>query len=111
MFLGSVESFGVVELDPRTAAGRSDLQIVDVREPAELAGGYIRGARNVPLGDVLSRGLPGEIDLTRPVLFVCRSGGRSLRAAQMMAAQGASEPLNLAGGMIAWAQSGLPMAG
>lgn len=53
------------------------LEIIDVRERGEFAEIRIRGSKNLPLS-----GLSGdteEIDWDKEVLFVCRSGSRSLR--------------------------------
>jgi hypothetical protein len=68
-------------ISPREAAerlSRGELQLVDVREAAELAAGAAPAATHIPLG-----GLQGELsrlDRRRPVAFVCRSGGRSAAA-------------------------------
>lgn len=83
--------------------------IVDVREPDEFVGplGHIAGAQLVPLGSVggsASRWAPDA-----PLLLVCRSGGRSGRAASMLARAGFSRVYNLAGGMLAWADASLPV--
>ena len=60
-------------------AGRhaGDIQVIDVREPAEFSDalGRIAGARLLPLSDLSQR--MGEIDRSRPVVTVCRSGARS----------------------------------
>jgi rhodanese-related sulfurtransferase len=98
-------------LDVNGAARLLDaFTIVDVRQPDELLGelGYIRGSHNVPLHDVLEAELPATIERDRPLLVVCRSGARSARAADALAARGFSRVHNLSGGMIAWNASGLP---
>ena len=41
-------------------------------------------------------------------VIVCRSGNRSAQACMFMQQQGFDKVLNLRGGMLAWAQSGLP---
>lgn len=55
-------------------------QIIDVREPEEFAQGHIKGAKNIPLGDIEKR--MREIKRDKPVLVVCRSGRRSAIAAE-----------------------------
>jgi len=81
--------------------------LLDVRENEEWAAGYAPGARHIPLGELGSR--TGEIPQDQPVYVICRSGGRSARAAQALAAAG-WETINVAGGMQDWAAAGRPMA-
>lgn len=81
-----------------------DAVILDVREDDEFAAGHAPGAVHIPLGDVPARlaEVP-EVDGALPV--VCRRGGRSLRAAQWLEAQGI-EVVNVDGGMQAWESAG-----
>ena len=86
------------------ASGYRDLmvdgaQLIDVREPDEVAGGALWGAVNIPLGDLTARA--GELDPARRVVIVCRSGGRSTAAARMLTAAGFGDVVNLSGGMLA----------
>lgn len=60
--------------------------LVDVRTPAEFAGGHAEAAVNVPLHQ-LSERLP-ELSSERPVIVYCRSGGRSAKAARMLGQHG-----------------------
>ncbi|HEX2259666.1 MAG TPA: rhodanese-like domain-containing protein [Actinomycetota bacterium] len=76
-----------------------NLQVVDVREPAELEGGRIEGSLNIPLGELPYR--LTEIDESRRVLTVCETGDRSSQAAQMLKEQGFDSE-NLDGGMWGW---------
>ncbi len=80
--------------------------IVDVRESAEWAGGHIPGAVHIPLDQIEARAR--EIPTDRPVIMQCRSGARSAVAAAMLASQGADNVVNLAGGIMEWADAGLP---
>ena len=77
--------------------------MLDVREPHEWRAGHAPRARHIPLAqlDVRSRELPAG----RLVITVCRSGGRSARAAARLAAQG-REVADVAGGMTAWRDAG-----
>lgn len=90
---------------------RHALQLIDVREPSEFDGplGHITGARLVPLG-TLANGL-GQFDRDRPVVTVCRAGGRSAQATLMLQRAGFSKVANLAGGMLQWHAQGLAVAG
>jgi rhodanese-related sulfurtransferase len=82
--------------------------LLDVREPDEWRAGHVKGARHIPLGQLPQR--TRELPPGRPVITVCRSGARSARAAGLLAAQGVLVS-NLTGGMRAWQQAGLPVAG
>lgn len=98
----------VPELSVHEARKRlAEFRVIDVREPHEFGGplGHIPGATLAPLGhlDAVADALPKD----RPLLAVCRSGKRSERACQILAAHG-QHAINLAGGMIAWNRAGLP---
>ena len=88
--------------DYATALG-SDGQLIDVREPDEVAQGSLPGAVNIPVGSLPAR--VGELDPTRRVVLLCRSGGRSGQAAEFLSASGFGDVVNLAGGMLAWAEA------
>ena len=94
----------VARLRADTATG---VQIVDVREPDEWAEGRIPGAVHIPMGELEARS--GELDPARPVIAVCRSGRRSLWAAEALLARGFGDVASLAGGMIAWAGARQPV--
>ena len=76
-----------------------DTQLVDVREPNEVAAGTLPGAVNIPLGDLPAR--VGELDPSRRVVLLCRSGARSAAAAQALTGAGFTDVVNLSGGMLA----------
>jgi rhodanese-related sulfurtransferase len=81
-------------------------QVVDVRYPNEWEAGHIDGAVHIP-GDYLFDRV-GELDPTRPVVTVCRSGSRSAEAAKELAGEG-FDVQNLEGGIEAWVADGLPI--
>ncbi|MFN3218781.1 MAG: rhodanese-like domain-containing protein [Acidimicrobiales bacterium] len=74
-------------------------QLIDVRQPDEFASGSLPGARNLPLGDLAARA--GELDPSRRVVLLCRSGARSGRAAEYLESIGFGDVVNLSGGMMA----------
>jgi rhodanese-related sulfurtransferase len=80
--------------------------LLDVREDDEWAAGYAPGARHIPLGQLGARA--AEVPRDQTVYVICRSGGRSGRAVQALAAAG-WEAVNVAGGMQDWAAAGRPM--
>lgn len=97
----AIEEITVEELAQRLEAG---VVLLDVREPAELAEARVPGVLHIPLAQVPSRmsEVP-EGDLA----VICRSGARSMQACQQFAAAG-REAVNVAGGILAWIDSGRP---
>ncbi|MFG1633422.1 rhodanese-like domain-containing protein [Pseudonocardia alni] len=89
-------------VDARELAAGGAL-LLDVREPAEWSAGHIEGAVHTPLGELD----PMAFDRDRMVVAVCRSGNRSGKAAAALADAGV-DVRNLAGGMTAWSEAGLP---
>ncbi len=97
------------DLRDRLAAGR-DLILLDVREPAEFEAAHIAGSINVPRG-VLEQACEWDYDETvpqlaaardRPVVVVCRSGHRSLLAADVMQTLGFVDVVSLKTGLRGW---------
>lgn len=88
------------------AAARGTVRIVDVREPDELTGdlGHIPGVDPVPLGTLAAQA--ARWDRNTDIVLVCRSGGRSARAAEVLVAAGFRRVMNLAGGMLAYRAAG-----
>jgi rhodanese-related sulfurtransferase len=84
----------------------SDIQLIDVREAHEHAAGRIAQGKHIELAELSSRA--AEIDSDRPVVFYCRSGGRSAMATQAFVAAG-YDAHNMDGGLLAWNGHGLPM--
>ena len=90
--------------------------LIDVREPEELAQGYIEGTINVPLGvldseiekavEVLTA---QSVDAQPAIILYCASGVRSVLAAKTMQEMGYAGVLSMAGGILAWSGAGLPI--
>jgi rhodanese-related sulfurtransferase len=80
--------------------------LLDVREDDEWSRGHAAGAQHIPMGEVATR--LGEIDPTATLYVICKAGGRSARVAQFLAGNG-YEPVNVSGGMLAWANAGRPV--
>jgi rhodanese-related sulfurtransferase len=102
----------VPSIDPRTAderlrAGETPQPILlDVREPHEFVGGRAVGATHVPLSSLGPR--VGELPRDRPLFVICHSGERSSMVTGYLLANGWTDVVNVAGGMIAWKFHGLP---
>lgn len=86
------------------AAGEIDL--IDVREAYEREAGHIAGTRHVQFAQLSKQA--ESVDRERPVVFYCRSGGRSAVATQAFRASG-YDAYNMTGGMLEWVEKGLPI--
>lgn len=75
------------------------IHLIDVRETDEVESGKIPGIINIPLG-LLEFKLQ-DLDKATPYTMVCRSGGRSGRAVQILEDHG-YQATNMVGGMLAW---------
>lgn len=98
---------GFWEIEPHWVEQNADkVQILDVREPDEFTGplGHIRGAVLIPLGTLKSRA--DELSKDRPIVAVCRVGGRSAQAIAILRQAGFETLANLPGGMMRWRQEG-----
>ena len=84
------------------------MSVLDVREPVEWQHGRIEGALHIPLTQLPDR--LAELPDDQQLLVVCKVGGRSSQATAFLREKG-FEAVNLAGGMIDWADAGRPMVG
>lgn len=73
-----------------------------MRSPEEYASGHVPGAVNVPLEDVLAS--PSRF-AGEQLHVICRSGGRSLKAAEAMNAAG-GQAVSVSGGTSRWIETG-----
>jgi rhodanese-related sulfurtransferase len=97
------------ELPPDRAAHMleaGEAEIVDVRTPEEHEAGHIGGSRHIPI-EQLSEAAE-DLDPSKRTVFYCRSGDRSATAAEAFIASG-REAYSIAGGLLAWAELGLPL--
>ncbi len=85
------------------------IDVIDVRDVDAYEAGHIPAARVVPL-DVLRSDTDRELAGKPALLFVCKSGVRSLNAAKLAERLGYAKIYNLDGGTDAWARAGLPIA-
>ena len=87
--------------------------LLDVRRPDEWVGelGHIEGSKFATLESDLTQFLEAvKADERQDTwVFVCRSGGRSARAASMAMQMGFSNTYNMMGGMLRWNALGYPI--
>ncbi len=88
-------------------AGSGEAQVIDVREFAEFGTEHVAGARLMPLSN-FEKHIP-EIDRSKPVYLMCRSGGRAKQAAEKLAGKGFDDVSVIEGGMTAWTTANLPV--
>jgi rhodanese-related sulfurtransferase len=97
------------ELSPervRELTESGEAVLIDVRRDYEWDEGRIAGARHVEVNELTAEADSIPKDTT--VVFYCRSGNRSGMAAQAFREAG-WDAHNMAGGIIAWAEQGLPL--
>ena len=99
------------EIPPSTVhrwIGDGEAVLVDVREADELTQARLEEAVHVPMSAFDADRIPSGTG--KKVVFVCARGARSEQVRQYVVAQGIlSEAYNLAGGLMAWAEAGLPL--
>ena len=93
-----MKTISAKELELQLREGRQ-FNIIDVREVEEVAEGKIPSAINIPLSLIEFR--MNELDKSKEYTMVCRSGGRSGRAAQLLESHG-YQVVNMTGGMLDW---------
>jgi rhodanese-related sulfurtransferase len=90
--------------------GGADLMLVDIREPYEYDAMHIEGALNVPRG-ILETACEYDYEETVPeladardreIVLICRSGKRSVLAADVMQQMGYKDVKSLKTGMRGW---------
>ncbi|MDE1568415.1 rhodanese-like domain-containing protein [Aquabacter sp. P-9] len=97
----------IVHLSPQEVqAGLDDgtVLLVDVREPNEIAAERIPGAVNMPLNSFDPAGLPDPEG--KRLVFSCRSGQRSQKAAALAQAAGLPYVEHMQGGILGWKDAG-----
>jgi rhodanese-related sulfurtransferase len=92
-----------VDVDALAAALDAGAGVVDVRRVDEYEAGHVPGAALITLQELPAR--LAELPDARPLYVVCRTGARSKVAAEFLAEQGI-EAVNVAGGTVAWVESG-----
>lgn len=86
------------ELEEKIDNGEK-LNLVDVREDEEVAGGMIPGAKHIRMGDIPAH--LDEFDKDKEYIFICRSSRRSENVCYYLQEQGYNVR-NMAGGMLEW---------
>lgn len=98
------------ELDSLRQSGKQ-LELIDVRTPAEFREVHVDFARNVPLDQLNPQALKAERNgnADQPLYVICRSGSRGKQACEKLAAAGLVSVVNVEGGTVACEAAGLPV--
>ncbi len=99
-----IPEIDVDELARRVEQGAT---VIDVRRAEEYVEAHVPGAILVPLAELDRRA--GELPADEPLLLICKTGGRSQRAAEWLSHQG-HDVTNVVGGTLAWMTSGRDIA-
>lgn len=84
--------------------------LLDVREQDEWDRGHVDGSHHIPLGELHSRS--SELPTGVEILCICRSGRRSAKAQSLLQTlPHIGSVYNVTGGILRWAQDGLPLIG
>lgn len=103
----------------RGTASLTDVVVIDVREPAEFETGHIPGSINIPRGvlefqvdahpAVANVSDPALSHKERPIVVVCRTGGRAALSTVNLQRLGFGDVRSIGGGVVAWGEAGLPL--
>lgn len=105
--------FPIKEIDVATMKAdylnKDNVEILDIRTPAEVSHGVIPNAKTLPMHLI-----PLKMDYftgasDKDIIIYCRTGSRSAQACMFLNQQGVNNVFNLRGGIVSWASSGQPI--
>ena len=102
-----IETISTRELKIRRDAN-PDLCLIDVREDHEWQDSHIPGALHIPKDEITDRIEEKMPDRNHPIYLHCRSGVRSLYAANCLLEMGYHEVYSVDGGIVEWEMCGYP---
>jgi hydroxyacylglutathione hydrolase len=106
--LATVPQISVAELNELLQA-EPDLQVLDVRRPAEYESGHVPRAHAEPLSGLSGKVASLPLDPSKQVAVICAGGYRSSAATSILQQHGFSNLLNVTGGTGAWVKAGYPV--
>ena len=104
--VNQIEQIAVDELRHRIAE-QPDLQVLDVRRPAEYQSGHVPGAKSLPLSELEKTNL--QLDPQKPTAVICAGGYRSSAATGILEQRGFTNLFNIVGGTSAWVSADYPV--
>ena len=102
-----ITEIGPADLQAKMQSGK--LTLIDVRTEEEFKQGHVPSAQNIPLSKLSSSMTLLREKKDDPIYLICAVGGRSYQAAQKLATQGFSQPVNIEGGTRGWQAAGYPL--
>lgn len=92
-------------------AGKDGLLVLDVRNADEMKGplGHVATAKNIAVADLSNLVSSLQAEKHKPIVIVCKTEMRSLKAEQILARAGFTDLAVLRGGMEAWNREGYPV--
>jgi len=105
--VSTIKQYSVSELKDRIASG--GMPVIDVRRPAEYAGGHVPGAFSFTLSGIDKHVSELPFDRNSETAVICAGGYRSSAAASMLEKHGFTKLINITGGTNAWVNSGFPV--
>lgn len=104
MFQPTLPSISVADLAQKLAEAPESLQLVDVREPEELAIAQLPGSISLPLSqyEVWSQDIHTRLNATQEIVVLCHHGMRSAQMCQWLLGQGFTQVKNITGGIDAY---------
>jgi rhodanese-related sulfurtransferase len=101
-----IKEINVIDLSNSFEQSDSNIELIDIRTPAEVARGVIPNAKTLPMHLI-----PLKLDYfsssNKEFVIYCRTGSRSAQACMFLNQQGVKNVSNLRGGIMSWAQQGL----
>ena len=97
------------ELTPERVAelhAAGEIELIDIREGYEREAGHVAGSRHIALVQISMEA--DSLDRDKPLVLYCRMGSRSSMALQAFKASG-FDAHHMEGGLLAWADKGLPL--
>jgi len=88
---------------------RENAVVIDVRETDQYVTGHVPDSRNIPEARLEERAADLQKLKHFPLILVCQSGPRSAAACTLLEKKGFPNVRNLAGGIGAWKEAGLPL--
>jgi len=104
-----IETISAADASALLASAPAGLVVLDVRTPEEFASGHLAGAAGLDFYAATFADDLSALDREVPYLLYCRSGNRSGQAREMMRSLGFAEVHEIAGGINAWVEAGLPV--
>lgn len=106
-----VKTISVQQLNELVRSGKN-VDLVDVRTPAEFREVHVDFAKNIPLDQLDANKIASDRNgsADQPLYLICKGGGRGKMACDKFLAAGFPNVVNVEGGTSAWDQAGFAVA-